>query len=143
MTLLCSSASFPSSPVRHYAGQPMVGQNKPKILSKRRLFHMLLSESFQLGFRRRVLGLDSLITDYRPKICAVTNAIKGTCTGAVVVKTQLYGIEMEHRNKQDNRCCKAYIISEALRVGSGTTQTTLLISGGLSWPKCIYILRLL
>lgn len=93
VTLLCSSAFFPSSPVQNFAGQPMVGQNEPKFLSKRRLFHRLRFESFQLGFRRNILGLDSLITDYRPKICAVTNAIKGMDTGAVVVKTQLYGIE--------------------------------------------------
>lgn len=75
---------------------------------------MLRSESFHLGFRHGVLGLDSLVTDYRPKFCAATNAIKGTGTGAVVVKTQLYGMEVEHRNKQNNKCCKANIISEAL-----------------------------
>jgi len=66
----------------------------------------------------------ALITDDAPKINAVTNTTKGTGTGAVVVRTlrkssqrstilysldaQLLGIEVEHGNKQDNRCCKAY-----------------------------------
>ena len=75
----------------------------------------------QLGFRRMT---SALITDDPPKTSAYTNTTKRTGTGAVVVRTlrrptqrsttlysldaQLYGIEVEIRNKQVNKCCNAY-----------------------------------
>jgi len=100
----------------------MVGQNNTKILSKRPYFTCCVGvvslSRLSLVSRRGNLGLDN-----RPKTSAVANTTKGTGTRAAVVRTprrstqrsvilysldaQLYGMEAEHRNKQDN---KAYHI---------------------------------